>query len=454
MMSGSPVYLRPNFDFRSMTTGIKACLIGSPGLLFGMFLTDGAHANPEFNLITLAEYSHGEIDTEAANNPGNRLFELPSDQYRLDLRPRLDTHWRSFDLSLDPRLIVSRRNIKGGGVDSETDASLRYWQVNWQHRNAYLTGGRYVQLWGPSVMLSPTSRYHPDNGSVRPNTELLARDFLDFGYYFSDQWELQLIGNIGEGEQELSEFRRTGDVRLTWTGTSASVTGQISWLNPGWAEGLTAQWTVNDAVILYMDALYGDAREGAQSILSSTACGPDRVPGNLQQWESICRDSADATGQSYREDGLKAVAGMSYTFENGLNAALDYYHNEIGLSGEESEFLLSEAVVSSSRLFSEAASEGDGQIIRRVSDLPFFDLSNDYLIGRVTQPSFFKRLDGTLIYSRNLDDESSQATINIECQCSDTITFFVNASWYSGNLETEYGRFYERTWHIGLKWFY
>ncbi len=389
----------------------------------------------ETSLTLDAQFQWTELGVKANsdNNPNNSIFELPEQRGLLELQPRLSLDWEAISINVEPRLIYLNQKNDGDVNEHESEATVRYWELNWLSDNLTIGLSKTVMLWGPSVIFSPSNRYHHDNGSSSPNNELLAREFIETNFYINDRWDFELIANIGEGDQDISNFNSSADLRFNWIGDSSNASVQASWLNPGWGLGGSVQWTVNDGLLVYLDGLFAPFKTIEQTVFEIS-------------------NPNSTLNSKYKDHHFRSVAGLSYTFENGLNIALDYYYNGSGFEADTSQQLLEQSNQSVNQLLQTGFDSNTVDFIRDVNTLPSFSLSKHYGVSRISQNNLRGQFAVAYILIKNLDDHSRQHIVTLDCECGDRLSVFANANYLSGDTLTEFGRFFDSQLTLGLRW--
>ncbi len=367
-----------------------------------------------------------DFNTNAANNPDNLIFEFHDSADRVELRPELMIFANELNVNLKPRARYRRNTFSGGKHNTDSDLSLRYWNIEYLRDNYWFKAGRYVNNWGPARLLSPSNRYHSDAGQTDPNTELLAREYVEAGAYLGSQWQLLATLNYDEGGQDIPEFHTTGDLRATWQSTAVSATFLLSKLEEGMAVGGYGQWTFNDALILYTDLLYQNKGQTLRDALQSPTLKPDT---------SL----------------LSSVVGLSYTFSNSLNVVVDYYRNEAGFNEAESRAFMQLNRRYTASILQQQAGPEQIALVRGISSVPFYQFSRDYLIAMLQLNNLRDDIDLSYIHVQNLVDNSTQHTLNAEYRLFDKLTFYGGVTFLDGEEDSEFGRFVDRRAQVGIK---
>lgn len=220
---------------------------------------------------------------------------------QLELRPDLSWQQQAWRLELQPRLAAS--------TGDNAELWLNQAHASWQRGNWSVRAGRSVLLWGPSLFWTLSNRLWPDNGRDNAQRELAGHTLAQLDFTPDSRWLLQAAWQADHGH-EPSEARRqeqVGLLRAEWVGNNGSG-GLVLSRRAGEQERLGAwgQYTLSDGLVIYGDSDWG-RREGAG------------VPGLPLQ--SGAR--------------LSALAGASWTWENGLTLNLEWLQHGLGLSASE-----------------------------------------------------------------------------------------------------------------------
>lgn len=365
-------------------------------------------------------------------NPDNRLYRFHDGEQRLELRPELRYSRGGFSLDLSPRAVAVRaRGLSGGERWRTQDETLRlrYGRVQYARGGLSLRAGRYVNLWGPSVLVSPSNPFHSDSGQTSPQTELDARDHLEATYAFDDRFAVTAIANVGEGDQTAAGFRRVGVVRLDYTGDTASHSALLIHRSDSIAFGGYGQWTPNDSWVLYWDGL---ARQG-------------------RSLDAYPRDGQLLPDRS-RTVHTSLLLGAAYSFADGTTLSLEGYRNGSGLRDDEREALFDLQQQALGDLGDPAAAAQAAQTLRRIGAIPLTRMGRHYAMARLQRSNLRDQVDLGALYLRNLDDSSDQITLRADWYATDTLQLFSYWTRMRGGTRSEFGRFFDDRLTAGLRW--
>jgi len=380
----------------------------------------------------LIQHQAQSFDANAPTNPDNRIYRFEDDAQRIELRPELRYVGDAFTVDLSPRLSLRRASGRSGGIgwsDRGEDVELRYARVQYAKGDAYVRAGRYVNLWGPSLLLSPSNPFHADSGQTSPQVELAARDHVEAGYAFDARHALGAIVNVGRGDQTIDDFHRTVVLKYDYTADTASLSALAIRQDGRSALGGFGQWTPSDSWVLYAD---GAIQQGRQ------------LPAYPQQ--------ASLEPDRDRDWNGSLLIGGAYSFADGTTFALEAYRNGSGLTDSERTQLFSLQQQALIDLQDPARAAQAGATLRTIADIPLGRMGRDYAMARLQRSNLWDQLDLAAIHIRNLDDNSRQTTLKADWFATDALQWFAVWTRLDGAARSEYGRFIDQRWTIGLRW--
>jgi len=261
------------------------------------------------------------LRTDSVLNPGNQVAGLPQRTDVAELRLNLKAENETVRLTARPIASVRElRNVFGTRQRSEGYVSL--WQLrvraaeNW---NAAI--GREVLNWGAGQFRSPSSPFYFDNGRSNPLRELSGMDAVKLSWTPDMQRSVNLARIVHSGygaaqpdvwrDSWLAKFDQRGD---EWA--YGVVTVKAPHLPAFY--GAHGQMTINDELMWY-----GEVGSSAQAAALQS-------PPDIAQPFSVLAPSARRT---------TALAGTTYTFEDGKSLSAEYLRDEHGYtSAQESAY--------------------------------------------------------------------------------------------------------------------
>jgi len=372
-------------------------------------------------------------------NSADRVARVPQSQALLDTRAQLQGRADSYDFTLRLRSVEQAQRVNGeAGRQKDTYLTQGYVRVRpWDGWTA--SAGRMLLTWGPAYLRSPSNPFYYDAGRTQPLRELSGIDAASV-LYSGKSWSLQALevfasGHTSGSQAENFSGSQTGRARFNQTHLLKFDWRAENWLASAIAAdqdsgsaylGGYAQWTVNQAWMVYAEA------------------GNGRRPGAL----SPNGDGAPYTLTQPSSRATTALAGASYTLENGQNVNIEYLYDGHGYSakGEAAYF---DAAARAAVL---PAPAGPMQSGLAVAGAPVL-LARNYL-GLIWQsnPQENTRY-WRLLTTRNLTDHSMQWNAYAEKNLNPHLTLFVNATANSGGGSAEYGSLVKRSINLGAKIF-
>lgn len=346
-------------------------------------------------------------------NPGNRILSVPGSTWLEDLRPVVKVESEAGISAVGkPRLLVTgnwvtQTAVPGASSSTAYSQSTTFewieayvkWQVN---ENVTVSVGTQNVQWGAGELFSPSNEIFPfflENGT--PLFYLRGRNLFQASYTPSKNTSVMLLTEYAPNNdptfQAGTAFVKKTLVKAdtsftTGDGTNTHSLGFVvgtdetksNWL------GQTANFSVSDAVSLYLDASENFKR---------TALYPNTLitPGNV-----VLASPEDSVNGFFP----RILVGGRYTFPKGQELRLEYLYNGLGwTSSQYAQALssLSDSVYSTQNLAAFAAPGLDfrGQHYLYAS-LRIGDL------GHQDKTTFFFR------YLENLTDKSGSAIFSVE----------------------------------------
>jgi hypothetical protein len=294
----------------------------------------GPGADPKERLVT----ARGSVEwisalrwldpRDTALNPDNAIFRIPGLWLQTELRPdgRLGVGPRVTFVAR-PRLYAwNETSWSDGNSTSRREASANWTElfVNWRATdNLQVTYGLQNFQWGPAELLSPSNRIFHEVGLFRdPIYYVRGRHLARVNASVGKAWSLVALGELGDnGEVDFNAgepFRRQGQVKLEYASPSG---GNYVGVTAGAREGSRpwfgeyAAFSLSEGLSAYVDA-------------SHTRGG--------RAWYPV-RDGAGAFTFGRKEERntawrTLAVAGVRYTFATGVDARIEYLHQDTGYS--------------------------------------------------------------------------------------------------------------------------
>lgn len=354
-------------------------------------------------------------------NPGNRIARIPRRQDTAE--GRFNFKLESEGLRLSARPVLGLRQSEGDDAGPSHQAYLSQWQAQLRLGEHWrLAGGRDLLTWGPAQFRSPANPFYFDNGRSNPLRELSGMDSAGLSWTPDRQNALYVAHLFGAGHAApdpdpwhdawLTRFEHRGEA---WAGglAVARPAGRGAFL------GAHGQVTASDALLAY-----GEIGSATRSRALLSPADPAQ-PFALRE-ESPRRSNA--------------LVGAQYTFDNGQSASGEYLYHGHGFTAREAR-----------AYFARAADPATPQAAALALGYAPPLLGRRYL-HLVWQNSTWDE-DGywRLMFSRNLDDGSSELAGYAEAPLSGRVTAFALGTLAAGGARTEFSSLLARSLTIGVK---
>ncbi len=406
-------------------------------IFFFCFSTKAAF---QYGFDVIASVQNSEV-AETDINPSNQVFLLPVYEAVLDLRGDLKwTFWRT-KIVLRPRWYGYAKhadNYLTKSTNEESKAKIdltdMFIETIW-NRILATTVGLQVFQWGPAEILSPSNPifhfnarqrglYYKEKGQVlvRANISLSKDHSLVFIYE-------PISNNEVEWKAE-SEFSSKGLLKYekSWSGTNNYL---------GLIAGIEAEqnYFVGEYVnfVPYEGyAVYADLKQQQKSKnFSPVANG---LAYDMQLFAS-----------DIRKEWL-TLAVMGVRFESNFDFRIEYIYNETGFNKET----LQKAFLAGANFFSRQYSQNLTRFLKPGLEL----LGKQYIYSsiRIADPFNFKDYNfySRIIYS--LQDESSQASVEMDYSFLDAWTTFASLNHSFGAINSEFAFLNNWQASAGLKY--
>ncbi len=392
-------------------------------LLAGLCLTDsliaaGSDWDFSWNGEIYGYMSSMDLIEDSLLNPDNQIAQLPEKSASAEMRFNLKAEWEMLRMSMRP-ILLAQENRNEFDTWQERDAYLSQWQIRLQAAPSLgLSGGREVLNWGPGQFCSLASPFYFDNGRNNPLRELSGVDNLRLLWAPNRSQSLSATWITGSGHDQADIWRDTWLLKAEGRGDEWAG-GLVASGTPGLETfaGLYGQYTVNDALLVYVEA--------SSSTLPETLLSPsdETQPFRL---ESPSQRRTDA------------LLGTSYTFDSGQSLIFEYIHYGHGYDAEEAEAYFDRA---------------EASLLWATQALAFSPpiLGQDYLYLVLQSNPLETSGYWRLMETHNLTDHSNKLSAYGEYQVSDSITAFAFAEISEGGVRQEFSSLYRSALTLGLK---
>jgi hypothetical protein len=378
-------------------------------------------------------------------NPSNAVARQPTSQETFEARAQVQGKSEAFDFTLRARSVAQRNRVDGSeGTVSDTYFSQAYARAKFG-QDLSISAGRMLLTWGPGNLRSPSNPFYYDAGRTQPLRELSGLDAAS-ALYSTAGWSLQALhvfasGHTSGSQAENFSGSQTGSLRYNDTDLLKFDTHADTWLasaivgkqaaNAAYAGGY-AQWTVSDAWMLY-----GEAGSGRRPVALAASGGPSGLP---------------LTSSAPSPRALTALAGGSYTLENGQAVNLEYLYDGHGYTrtGEAQYFLAARSAASLPG--SPAAGAGAAILGQALGSAPVL-LARRYLAAIWQSNPQDSTLYWRAMWTGDLQDHSAQWTGYVEKNINQRASLFASVTWNSGHAASEYPALLRSSVTAGVKWF-
>lgn len=381
--------------------------------------------------------SHYTVDRDSLFNPDNVIAQLPSQQYDLLLRPKLTIDLDKLKLWAGPRFSARTKRING---EYRSDHSIYLQEAGALYTindHISLAVERNVMLWGPSLFSSPSNPFFSSSNQSNPFVELSPRDFARARYAPNDRWAVSAISNmrLGRDTDEYADFSPITAVSVEYIGDMHSINLVAARRSGLIHSGLFAQWTINDALLVYTDLGYRTRTDARVPARNDSTIG----------WAFSPRGNRDEF------DGL---VGASYTTSRGDTLSVELRHNAQGLDNQEFDDLTRAATDALVAAENPALVPDAALLLGAAADLRTRSLRRNYLHAQYLVRELTPRLGINVLAVHNLDDRSTQWIGVANYYVTDESRMSLNVVANSGNRGTEFRRFFDLGLFMGYKYFF
>jgi hypothetical protein len=433
---------------------MKARAAACGGLACAALALAPAHAADDSGMLysgTLETWFYDTVQQRQAPsllNPANAVAHLPGTQQTGEARAQVQGKSDALDFTLRLRSVAQRNGDEGAG---NADATVTDTYFSQAYARARLPGGwsasagRMLLTWGPGNLRSPSNPFYYDAGRTQPLRELSGLDAASL-LYSTSAYTLQAIHVLASGHTSGSQAEnfsgsQTGAIRYNGNDVLKFDTHADTWLasailsqQPGNTPyaGSYAQWTVNDAWLLY-----GEAGSGRRPYALAPGAAASALP------LVTSRPSPRAT---------TALGGASYTLENGQTFNLEYLYDGHGYTrGEEARYFL--AAGNAAALPGAPASGPGAAILGQAAGTAPVLLARDYLAAIWQSNPQDSTLYWRGMWTGNLADHSAQWTGYVEKNINKRTSLFASVTVNTGSAGSEFPTLLRHTLTVGVKLF-
>jgi hypothetical protein len=392
-------------------------------LLIAGLLVSGAVMAEEANWRTSWDgtlYAYGNstvLRDDSVLNPDNQIARLPqrSDVAELRFGFKIENE----TVRVTGRGIGSTRETRNAfGQTSRSEGYMSQWQLRVRTGEAWnVAAGRDVLNWGAGQFRSPSSPFYFDNGRTDPLRELVGVDMVKASWTPDMQNSAHLVRVVrsGYGAAQPDSWRNSWLLKLDQRSDELAY-GMVVVKAPhlGAFYGAHGQYTLSDALMLYGEF------------------GSSVLPVVLQSPADAAQPYAVQSPSPRRN---AALAGSSYTFENGQSLMAEYLHDGHGYTKEEE------------RAYFQRATAQLGLPLALMPRL----LGRDY-IHAVWQSNMMSETGyWRMMYTRNLTDNGNEFAAYGETTLHPHLSIYGLVLLPLGGVRQEAGALFTRSVTVGFK---
>jgi len=188
--------------------------------------------------------------------------------------------------------------------------------------------------------------------------------------------------------------------------------------------GFNVSHTANDNLVLYTEAAFRQGSDKKKVRLISTGSPNSYAISNMDDKEIFAH----------------IATGGHYTFQNGINIICEYIYNGDGYNqrdwDEFKEFVVYSGDQFKKGLFLNSITTN---LLEANQIIKFGQMRKNYLFTRVSNPSIFNKIDGSLVLFINLDDSSFIVNPSLDYKINQDSTLGLSSNIFAGNKTKEFG---------------
>jgi hypothetical protein len=394
------------------------------------------HAETDFLLESYLSHSSNVV-SDTILNPGNVIFNLPSESYNGDVRAELKWKNEVSRIIVRPRYTAEKKTAIASGVQTEKTES--HWDITDAFIERYVTpelgvtAGLQVYQWGPAELASPSDPlYHFNSRQKSYGYKEKGKVLLRLNYSLSRTQNLVFLAEpVSNNEAEWIAGESFSPKALV----KYEIQNEDSTASLGLVAGREERKTnfaggyftvpIAEGFSFYSD--FKTAEEQVNFIAVQNGLFTDLVePSEKKKWPVL------------------SVTG--FRWEGSADIRLEYVYNSAGFTSEELKSVFASVSVPLNPNYL--------QNLQRF-EKPGLELLGQqymYFSYRVTEPFDSKDLNFYLRDLYSLQDYSSQTQAEFDKAVSDHFVIFGNLTAASGHKDTEFELLNDWQTLIGMKW--
>lgn len=404
----------------------------------------------ELSGVVFDEAAYIHHNNESLYNPQNRLLNLYNRHNTLAAEIYAGRHltsWLVLRSTLQMRLENERH--------TQSRLALRELFLKFSPTGALdFTLGRTILKWGTGYAYNPTGVIEPRRNPSDPSDRLRQFRGLDLAqadfYFHASSLTLVYLNTLQTGGnwQLANDHRLAIRLSTLFRGFDVSLIGFWEKSHRG-KIGFNFTKVLGEALEIHGEFLGQRGSEAPQHLII-TANSPDTLFHSPPY--------APLHEHKHRLFG-KYLAGLQYTFGGKANLAIEYFHNDDGLSGGDWQRFL-EYLVFANRQFSNPrwnSPQGNlaaANLLWSTGVLSTTGSTRDYLFVRLyTSDLVSTRISGELSVLKNLHDASAVVIPTLSVYLGREISAYLRWSGFFGKRESEFGGLlYRSVTNFGMSW--
>jgi hypothetical protein len=411
------------------------------------------------NLFAQPVALSGVLVDEAAYFDGNEKSLYNPQNHLLDLFDRSNVLAADVNIGVNFTSWLGLRSSLQTGIESTRDTrsrlTLRELFLKLSPAGALdFTLGRAILKWGTGYAYNPTGVIEPRRDPSDPSDRLRRYRGLDLAqadlYFRASSLTLVYLNTLNtDGEWQLANDHRLG-LRLytLFHGFDVSLIGFWEKHRRG-KVGFNFTKVLGEALEIHGEFL-GQSGSDAPQHLIATVNAPD----------TLFRFPPFAPLHEHKRRLFgKYLAGFQYTFGINVNLALEYFHNDEGLSGEDWQRFLDYLIFANRQLsnpkwISPQGNLAAANLLWSTSVISATGSTQDYLFARLYFPDLLAtQVSGELIVLENLHDASAVVIPTLSVYLGHEISAYLRWSGFLGKHQSEFGGLlYGSLTNIGMSW--
>jgi hypothetical protein len=394
--------------------------------------------------------TYRDCNKESLYNPQNRLLNLHDRSNVLAADVYAGLHLTSW-LALRPTLQMRLENER----ETALRLVLREFFLKLAPASAIdFTFGRAILKWGTGYAYNPTGVIEPRRNPSDPSDRLRQFRGLDLAqadfYFRASSLTLVYLNTLQTGDK----WQLTGDHRLAM---------RLSTLFRGFDVSLIGFWEKSrrGKIGLNFTKVLGAALEIHGEFLGQRGSeAPQHLIITVGSPDTLFRSPPFAPLYEHKRRLFgKYLAGFQYTFGGKANLAVEYFHNDDGLSGADWQRFLGYLVFANHQLSNPRWNSPQGNLaaanlLWSTGVLSTTGSTRDYLFVRLYSSALASpRISGELIALENLHEASAVVIPTLSVYLGQEVSAYLRWNGFFGKRESELGGLlYRRVTNIGMSW--